>query len=231
MRQDDDDDAASPRVARASSQSHAPISQGRARSLCCMPTLHTRPRSTTQFEIGSCAWRKFFPPSAPALWQRMVGGQEEKYERKYQTARRWLGQMRRRAHPHGASIEQERGDAPHQSAQPSQAQSGQPVQPVQPGPERSQYRLDLHRRACPAPGLQPMEQAQAWLNESHRQRLTELLLVLLLQGLTERACVRIPVRHPSPRPGCGARGCRSHGSAWNCCVGRSGKNASQTAAD
>ena len=52
--------------------------------------------------------------------------------------------------------------------------------------------------------LQPMEQAQAWLNESHRQRLVELLLVLLLlllQGLTERVCVRIPVRHPNPRAG------------------------------
>ncbi len=142
MRQDDDDDdAASPRMARASSQSYAPISQGRARSLCCMPTLHTtrpahapRPNSRSARVHGV-----IFSRSAPALWQRMVGRQEEKYERKYQTARRWLGQMREEASARGVDRAGEgRRSASFSPAQPSQAKlsrDSQSSQSVQPSPQ------------------------------------------------------------------------------------------------
>lgn len=127
MRQDDDDDdAASPRVARASSQSHAPISQGRARSLCCMPTLHTHTRPAHAPRPNSRSARvhgvNFFPQCTCALATH-GGPAGRKIRAKIPNGATVVGPNEKKRHPHGASIEQERGDAPHQSAQPSQSQA------------------------------------------------------------------------------------------------------------
>lgn len=125
MRQDDDDDdAASPRMARASSQSYAPISQGRARSLCCMPTLHTHTRPAHAPRPNSRSARvhgvNFFPQCTRALATH-GGPAGRKIRAKIPNGATVVGPNEKKRHPHGASIEQERGDAPHHSAQPSQA--------------------------------------------------------------------------------------------------------------
>lgn len=127
--------------ARARSHTLRLARAGRAHCAACLLCTHTRPAHAPRPNSRSARVHgvNFFPQCTCALATH-GGPAGRKIRAKIPNGATVVGPNEKKRHPHGASIEQERGDAPHQSAQPSQSQAklsrdSQSSQSVQPSPQ------------------------------------------------------------------------------------------------